>query len=125
MAEPRPVQLRDVLPYEPETYLTESDLKWIQDVFRGDERGIKILRKLFLPTALDPELPIEEISGDAWMANIDFTQMQVGEVKAIVLGRQDAIKFVIGGLLKLKVIANQKEETPQNREIRRAKDSGR
>lgn len=125
MAEPqRAARLEDVLPYTPETYLSDSDLAWIQNTFRGaDNKGVKVLRKLFLPSAFDPELPIEEIQHDAWMADTDFRAMQNDEVKPVVLARQDAIKFVLGGLIKIKVLANQKEETAVEAAYRKAKDS--
>jgi|SRR3990167_2404300 len=118
----QPANLKDILSYDPETYLSKDEVALIQNTFKGNERLIKVLRKLFLPTAFDPELPIEEIGGDVWMANFDFTQMQSSEIKPLVLGRQDAIKFVIGGLIKLKVIANQQNETPMEAAFRRAKD---
>jgi len=120
-----PASLKDVLPYSPDAYLTQDEMTLLRNTFRGNEKLIKILRKIFLPTALDPELPIEEIGGDVWMANFDFTQMQSSEIKPLVLGRQDAIKFVIGGLIKLKVLANQVEETAMEAAYRRSKDSAK
>lgn len=117
--------LKDILPYEPDSYLDKGEIEWITSTFRGNNKAITILRKLFLPSAFDPELPIEEISGDVWMANFDFTQMQSDQVKPLVLGRQDAIKFVIGGLIKLKVIANQTEESPMEKAYRQSKDSNK
>ena len=119
----KPASLKDVLPYETEAYLSKDEVTLVQNTFRGNEKLIKVLRKILLPTALDPELPIEEIGGDVWMANFDFTQMQSAEIKPLVLGRQDAIKFVIGGLIKLKVIANQPQETEMEAAYRRSKDS--
>jgi len=121
----QPASLKDVLPYDPETYLSKDEVNLVRNTFRGNEALIKVLRKVFLPTAFDPELPVEEIGGDVWMANFDFTQMQSSEVKPLVLGRQDAIKFVIGGLIKLKVIANQTEETEIEAAYRRSKDSAK
>ena len=121
--ENKPARLEDVLPYSPESYLSPDEITLIRNTFRGNEKLIKVLRKLFLPSAFDPELPIEEIGGDVWMANFDFTQMPSTEVKPLVLGRQDAIKFVLGGLIKLKVIANQEEETEIEKAYRRSKDS--
>lgn len=121
----KPANLKDVLPYDPETYLSSDEVKLVQNTFRGNEKLIKVLRKIFLPTAFDPELPIEEIGGDVWMANFDFTQMQSTEVKPLVLGRQDAIKFVIGGLIKLKVIANQTEMSEIELAYKRSKDSAK
>jgi hypothetical protein len=123
MADNKPASLKDVLPYDPETYLSKDEVDLIRNTFQGNEKLIKVLRKIFLPSAFDPELPIEEIGGDVWMANFDFTQMQSSEIKPLVLGRQDAIKFVIGGLIKLKVIANQTQETEMEAAYRRQKDS--
>lgn len=115
--------LNELLPYTPDTYLTPEEVKELQSVFKGNEKLIKTLRKLFLPTAYDPELPIEEMMGDAWMVDKDFSQMQGAEIKPIVLARQDAIKFILGGLIKLKVIANTADATPMEEAYRRSKDS--
>ena len=119
----QPANLKDVLPYDPETYLSKDEVALIQNTFKGNEQLIKVLRKIFLPTVFDPELPIEEIGGDVWMANFDFTQMQSAEIKPLVLGRQDAIKFVIGGLIKLKVLANTTEMSGIEAAYKRSKDS--
>jgi hypothetical protein len=121
--ENQPASLKDVLPYEPEQYLSADEVTLLRNTFGGNEKLIKVLRKVFLPTAFDPELPMEEMGGDVWMANFDFTQMQSSEIKPLVLGRQDAIKFVLGGLIKLKVLANQSEETAMEAAFRRSKDS--
>lgn len=115
--------LDELLPYVPDMYLKPDEVKELQTVFKGNERLIKILRKLFLPSALDPELPIEEMMGDAWMVDKDFSQMQVAEIKTIVLARQDAIKFILGGLIKLKVIANSSDMSETEKAYARSKDS--
>lgn len=119
----KPANLKDLLPYEPETYLSKDEVTMLKNTFAGNDKLIKILRKVFLPSAFDPELPIEEMGGDVWMANFDFTQMQSAEIKPLVLGRQDAIKFVLGGLIKLKVLANTVAETEMEAAYRRSKDS--
>ena len=76
-----------------------------------------------MTTALDPELPIEQMGQDCWMVDKDFSGMQECEIKSIVLARQDTIKFVLGGLVKLKILANTEEEKPEDRAERRRKDS--
>ena len=119
----QPANLKDVLPYEPEGYLTKDEVALIQNTFKGNERLIKVLRKIFLPTAFDPELPIEEMMGDAWMVDKDFAQMQNEQIKTIVLARQDAVKFVLGGLIKLKVLANTTEMSEVEAAYKRSKDS--
>lgn len=118
-------RLQDLLPYKPDTYLSDDEYSLVRSTFKGNDKLIKVLRKLLLPTAFDPELPIEEMSGDAWMVDRDFASISVEEVKTIVASRQEAIKFVLGGLIKLKVIANTESETPMEAAFRRQKDSAK
>ncbi len=123
--EHRPARLQDVLNYTHEPYLSESEVSYIRSIFAGKKGNeiVSILRKIFLPTALDTNLPIEEMSSDIWMVDKDFSQVPSNEVKPLVLARQDAIKMVFGGLIKLKVIANSKEESEEQRKLRIKKDS--
>ena len=123
MEKSQQTKLREMLPYEPDTYLSQEEVRLIQATFKGNEKLLKVLRKLMLPSAFDPELPIEEMMGDVWMVDKDFSQLPVGEIKAIVLARQDAIKFILGGLIKLKVISNSVAETPMEAAARRSMDS--
>lgn len=117
--------LQDMLNYAPEEYLTGEDISLIQGTFKNNEKLIKVLRKLLLPTSFDPDLPIEEIKGDVWMVDKDWASVPVDEIKPLVVARADAIKFIIGGLIKLKVIANSREESKEEKEARRQKDSSR
>lgn len=117
--------LRDVLNYNPDQYLSDEEVALIRSTFANNPKLIAVIRKVFLPTVADPSLPIEEIANDAFMANMDFGQMAADEIKPIVMGRQDAIRFVIGGLVKLKVIAHGKEESPYAEALRRKKDSSK
>jgi hypothetical protein len=125
MAEQQKTSLRDVINYSPEQYLSEEELAIIRSTFKGNDRLIKILRKIMVPSAADLELPIEEVGSDVWMLDKDFAAIPNEEIKTIVVGRQNAIKYIFGGLIKLKVIANQTEESEQERNARRAKDSAK
>lgn len=110
--------------YKPEVYFSDAEEDLIRRTFAGNNELFRVLRKVFMPTALDPELPIEEMSKDAWLIDKDFSMMQGEEVKATVLARQDSIKFVLGGLVKLKIMAHTKrDETPDQKEARRKADS--
>lgn len=117
------VKLRDLLGYEAETYLSQEEVDLIRNVFKYNPQLIKVLRKVLIPTIHDLELPIEELGKDAWMMGLDFQSMQESEIKSIVLGRQEGIKFVIGGLISLKNIASQEEESEQDKKLRDAKNS--
>jgi hypothetical protein len=115
--------LRDVLNYEPEQYLSEDEVALIRSTFKDNPRLLAVLRKVLLPTISDPTLPIEEMGHDAYLAGVDWAQIPSDQIKPIILGRSEAIKFVIGALIKLKVIANAQDESPYQKEMRRKLDS--
>jgi hypothetical protein len=117
-----PVKLGDVLNYDPEQELSAEELSLIQHTFKGNNQLIAVLRKVFLPTLSDPSLPIEKFGSDPFLRQ-DWAAMPHEHVKAIVLARQDAVKFIIGGLIQLKMIANQEVETEMERALRLSKDS--
>ena len=116
------VSLTDLLNYEPENYLNDGEVKWIKDTFKGNRMALNILRKILLPTALD--LPIELLVQDSWFkGGADYSMLPEKEAKSIICARQDAIKFISGGLIALKNIAEEAEESPQQAALRREKDS--
>lgn len=117
--------LRDVLNYEPEQYLSEEEVALIKSTFKGNKRLLAILRKVLLPTVSDPSLPIEEMGHDVYLAGVEWGQLPNEQVKTIMLARADAIKFVLGALIKLKVIANSTDESPYQAELRKKKDSAK
>jgi len=119
----KPATLSDIINYQPEQYLSEAELSLVRSTFKDNDRLIKVLRKVLLPTAFDTDLPIEQMRDDAWMASVDFEQMGVNEVKAIVVARQNLIKFVLGGLIKLKLMANDTPKTAQQIATARAANS--
>jgi hypothetical protein len=119
------VRLQDVLQYTPDAYFSDDEMDLVRNAFNGaaGKRLLKVIRKVMLPTISDPDLPIEEINKDVTLAGIDMLGLAAEHLKPIVLGRQEAIKFVVGGLIMLQQMANIKEEPEQNRALRRAKDS--
>lgn len=117
--------LDDIITYTPDQYFSDEELALIRNAFNGaaGSRLFKIIRKVMLPSISDPELPIEEMGRDMFMAQLDFKSMPAEEVKPAAMGLQLAAKAVLGGLVQLRTLANVKEETPANRAERRAKDS--
>lgn len=124
MAEPKRASLTDVLNYEPEQYFSEDELMLIRNTFRSPV-VINLLRKVFIPTISDPELPLEDFGNDMFLAGREYAQIPDGEIKSIVLARQDAIKFIMGALVKLKVIANTPDMTPEQKKLQQKQNSGR
>lgn len=122
MAEPQKARLQDVLNYEPDTYFSADEIALIQSTFR-DKKVMKVLRKAFLPSVGDPELPLEEMGNDFWLTGRDYSAIPDGEIKPIVLARQETLKYIMGGLIKLKMIANGQAVSADALAARRKKDS--
>ena len=124
MAEKTNSGIRDVVNYTPAEYFSETEISLIQATF-GNPAVVAVLRKVLLPTIADPSMPIEDFDKDIFMQSRDYGAMAAEETKAIVLGRQEAIKFIMGGLIKLKVMAAAKVETKEEAAARKAKDSSK
>lgn len=116
------VSLQDMLVYQPETYFKPEELALIQNTFK-DSKVTKVLRKALLPSVGDLDLPIEEMGKDLWLVGRDYSAIPEAEVKSIVLARQEAIKFVMGGLIQLKQIANSAPVSDQVKAGRNEKNS--
>lgn len=125
MSEQQKATLQDVLNYDADSYLSEDEIDLIRRTFKGNDKLIKVIRKILMPVLEDPDLPIEEMQGDLFLTSIDWATIPSAEVKSIVTARELTAKFILGGLIKLKVIANVKEETPEQIKKRREKDSGK
>jgi hypothetical protein len=124
MAEqPKKASLSDVLNYVPEQYLSADELSWIRSTFKDNPKAINTLRKLFLPTISDATLPVEQMGDDAFSSGLDFMSMPAEHAKVIAAARQDAIKFIFGGIIKTKIIAQSEDESPMESALRRSKDS--
>ncbi|SRR6266446_7189549 len=125
MEQPKSATLKDVINYTPETYFSDDEITLVRNSFNGPQgvRLLKVIRKIFVPSISDPELPIEEMGKDFFMAAIDFKTLLADEVKPAVMGVQLAMKAVMGGFIQLKQIANIKEETAEERASRLAKNS--
>lgn len=125
MSDQKPATLRDVINYEPDTYLTPEDLDIIRSTFKDNKRLLRVLRKIMVPSVGDPELPVEEMGNDAWLAMRDWSQVPADEAKILMVARQEALKFIFGGFIKIKMIANSTEESPFSKEARRKMDSSK
>lgn len=116
--------LGELLNYDLDTYYSEDELRWIKATF-SDPFAVRIIRKVFLPTVHDASLPIEELGADLWLSGRDWAQIPQEEAKSLIVARQEAIKFIVHCLMKLKTLANLKEETPTAAAERRHKDSAK
>lgn len=126
MAEPVKAEerasLSSVLNYKPDEYISSSEIEWIKSVF-GTPESINTLRKIFLPTVGDGGLPLENFGLDVYLQGFKWEQIPADEAKILAVARQDVIKFIMGGLVKLKVIAAEPKESPMEEALRRSQDS--
>lgn len=119
------VTLKDVINYEPEKYLSDDEVTIIRNTFKGNPTLMRVLRKIMIPTMADPNLPIEELSSDFYFAAKDWSQIPADEAKILMVARQEALQFIIGGLIKLNVIANVNEESEEEKQKRQKADSAK
>lgn len=117
------VGLSDVINYAPEQYLTDAEVAIIQSAFKDNHFLMNTLRKVLVPTIYDAQTPIEHFAKDSIDIGRDWAAIPADEAKILFVARQDAIKFIIGGLMHLKTIANQKVESSDEKAIRQGKDS--
>ena len=103
-----------------EMRFTEEELQFIKGVFKGNEKLLKLLRKVFLPE-YDPLAPIGQ-TVDLWTA-IPFKQMTPEQAYIHMLARQDLIQHVESQLLQIQILSNLPTETEDERKARLKKDS--
>lgn len=102
--------------------ITQEDKEILRVAF-GNEKVFPILKKIFIPHYSDESTPFEMTGADAFLQGRDWHAMPQDEVKALVVAREDTIKWLGGALTYIKTLVNEKEETPENRAARREKDS--
>lgn len=125
MPQDKKATLRDILNYEPEQYFTEDDLAYIRGTFKNNPRLFTILRKILLPTISDPSMPLEEMQNDIFLQSIDWQALPAEHIKPIMLGRLEAVKFIAGGLIKLRMLASTQETSKQELDAKRKQDSAK
>ena len=60
-------RLEDMLNYQMAEYFSPDEVQLIRSTFRS-QKVLKLLRKAFIPTISDPDLPIEQMGNDMWFA---------------------------------------------------------
>lgn len=119
------MNIEDVLGETFETYLTVEDAEIIRTAFKGNKKLFRALSKIFIPTIQDPEMVPESMAEDFWMSGKQWDMIPADEAKALIVARQDAIKHVMGGMIRIKAIASVKDESMQEVANRRLKDSSK
>ena len=115
--------LKDIVNYDVEEHITESEKELIQRTFRGNPTLINLLRKIFIPMVSDESLPIEDFAKDSFLVGKQWDQIPAAEAKILMVAREDAIKFILGGLIKIKIMAADIEISPEEKAENKKKDS--
>jgi hypothetical protein len=82
---------------------TEEEINIMRATFHGNEKLVKLLRKVFLPT-LDPEAPLGQMV-DLWMTLPVTHETPAEDVKVAVIARNQIIAHVEGRLMELTVLS--------------------
>lgn len=99
---------------------TDEELNIIKALFKDNEKGLKVLRKVFLPT-YDFEAPLGQVV-DLWMT---VPQTDITPEYAYVnwKARNQVITHIEQQLIQLQLLANEKEETEEEKKLRAEKNS--
>lgn len=119
---PEASKLSDVINYTPDEYFSADEVSLIQGLLK-DKRVMRVLRKVLIPTICDPDLPLEQFGNDIFLSGRNYAQIPEAELKSVILAREDAVRIVAGGLIRLSVIANSPVNDTVEEAYKRSKDS--
>lgn len=101
---------------------TDEEIKIMKSLFKDNEKGLKVLRKVFLPT-YDFDAPLGQVV-DLWMT---VPQTDITPEYAYVnwKARNQVITHIEQQLIQLQFLANEKEETEEEKKLREEKNSSK
>ena len=101
--------------------MTEEELTLIKASFGGNERLLKLLRKIFLPE-YDPMAPFGQTI-DLWLAATDIKQLPPDVAYQHILARNMVIGHVEAQIEQLRYFAELKTKTPEEIAVNNKLDS--
>jgi hypothetical protein len=114
-----------ILNYEPESFFSEDELALVRSTFKDNPRLLQVLRKYLLPSVGIAELPLEELQNDIWLQGREWASIPADEAKILMVARQEAIKFIQNGIVRIKLAANTPEKSAEELAQQRKQDSTR
>lgn len=109
---------------KPEMRFTEQEIATLRATFKGNLPLVKLMRKVFLPP-YDPSAPIGQTVDSIWMGLDQLAQMNPQDREMIILTQIRMNNLIERGLLQLQVLSEMEEESPEQIESRRKKDSAK
>ncbi len=108
--------------YGREMRITEDEIKIIKSAFKGNEKLVKLLRKIFLPE-ISPDSPIGQ-NVDLWMT-IPTGQMSQDQIVVNLMARNQLIQHIESQLLQLKILAETDAKTLEEAQEAMKRDSNK
>lgn len=99
---------------------TEDELRMIRDTFKGNTPLLRLVRKFFLPP-IDLNSPMGLLI-DIYNA-IPADNLPDQQVANLVRSRNMLVSHLNRMFMELEILANMKEESPKEKEVRIRKDS--
>ena len=87
---------------------TEDELELIRNTFKGNDKLLKLMRKVFLPE-IDPDAPLGQII-DLWMT-VPVKEMKPEDALVNILARNQLISHIERQLIQLDILANNPKLT--------------
>lgn len=105
-----------------EPYFTNEEVEWVKSTFKGNRFALKTLRKFLIPT-LNNHAPIGNLQ-DMWFEDVEtLSRMAPSDREMIILAKIKTIKHIENVLSQLRLYAEVEEETEDEKNTRRKKDS--
>lgn len=104
-----------------EMRMTEDEIALIKATYGGNERLLKLLRKIFLPE-YDPTAPFGQTI-DLWLAATDLKQMPPDIAYQHMMARNMVIGHVEAQIEQLRYFANLTTPNPEEQEAKAKLDS--
>lgn len=101
---------------------TEEELDLIQRTFKGNEKLLKLMRKVFLPE-YDPDAPLGQVI-DLWMT-VPVKEMTPNDAMVNILSRNALISHVEMQLQQLNLLAGVDAKTEEEIKEKLKKDSAK
>lgn len=105
---------------EKQKRFTDEELNIIKSLFKDNDKALKLLRKVFLPE-YDFNAPLGQ-TVDLWMT-LNIMSMSPQDREVNIIARNQLITHIEQQLVQLQFLANEKEESEEERKLKAEKNS--
>lgn len=102
--------------------ITKEEMDLFKSVFRGNDKLLKLMRKMFLPE-IDPDAPLGQML-DLWMT-IQIKDLSPEQAYATIVARNMLIQHIDQRLLEIKLLADSEPITEEQVKANASKNSAK